>query len=53
MYFKIGAFKNFADFTGKIPVLESLFKKVGDIQASNFTKKRLQHRWFPVKFAAF
>ena len=38
MYFKIGALKNFANFTGKIPVLESLFKKVAGIQACNFTK---------------
>ena len=29
MFFKIGALKNFANVTGKIPVLESLFKKVG------------------------
>ena len=28
MYFKIGAVKNFTNFTGKIPVLESIFKKV-------------------------
>ena len=53
MYFKIGALRNFANFTGKIPVLESLFKKVSGIQACNFTKKRLQHRWFPVKFIVF
>ena len=53
MYFKIGAFKNFANFTDKILVLETLFKKVSDIQACNVTKKRLQHRWFPVKFVVF
>ena len=28
MYFKIGALNNFAKFNRKIPVLESLFKKV-------------------------
>ena len=28
MFFKIGALKNFANFTEKVPVLESLFKKV-------------------------
>ena len=28
MFFKIGALKNFVNFTRKIPVLESLFKKV-------------------------
>ena len=53
MYLKIGALNNFANFTGKIPVLDSLFKKVAGIQGCNFTKKRLQHRWFPVKFAVF
>ena len=29
MFFKIGALKNFKNFTGKMPVLESLLKKVG------------------------
>ena len=29
MLFKIGAIKNFANFTGKKLVSESLFKKVG------------------------
>ena len=42
MYFEIGALKNFANFTGKIPLLESLFRKVLDIQACIFTKKRLK-----------
>ena len=53
MYFKIDALKNFANFTGKIPVLESVFKKVSGIQDCNFTIKRFQHRWFPVNFAVF
>ena len=53
MYFKLGTLKNFANIIGKIPVLESLFKKVAGIQACNFTKRRLQNRWFPVKFAVF
>ena len=39
MYFKIGALKNFANFTGKIPVLKSIFKKVSGIQTCNFTKR--------------
>ena len=30
----------------KIPVLESLFIKVAGAQASNFIKKKLQHRCF-------
>ena len=42
MFFKIGVLKNFAKFHGKTPLFES-----------HFNKKRLQHRWFPVKFAKF
>ena len=32
---------------------EFLFNKVADLRACNFIKKRLQHRYFPVKFAKF
>ena len=53
MLFEIGAFKNFAIFTRKTPVLESLFNKVADLEAYNFTKKRLQRRCFPVNIAKF
>ena len=42
--------KNFATFT---PMLESLFNKVADLNASNFIKKRLRHRYFPVNIAEF
>ena len=35
----------------KTPVLESLLNKAAGLQACNFIKKRLQHRYFPVKFA--
>ena len=45
--------KSFGNFTGKTPVLESLFKKVTGLRACNFIEKRLQHRCFPVKFAKF
>ena len=34
-------------------MLESLFNKVTGFQASNFIKKRLQHRCFPVKLVKF
>ena len=34
-----------------MPVLESLFDKVAEIEICNFIKKILQHRCFPVKFA--
>ena len=37
----------------KAPVLESLLNKVQGPQACHFTKKRLEHRCFPVKFAKF
>ena len=32
MFFKIDSVKNFANFTGKIHVLESLFNKIEDLQ---------------------
>ena len=34
-------------------MLESLVNKVTGLQACNFTKKRLQHRRFPVNIASF
>ena len=34
-------------------MLESLFNKVTGLQACNFTKKRLQHRRFPMNIANF
>ena len=56
MFFKIGALKDFANFTGKTPALESLFQKVNEVagsRACNVIKKRLQYGCFSVKFAAF
>ena len=44
MFLKIGAVKNFANFTRKMPVLGSLFK-LGS-QACIFIKKRLQNKCF-------
>ena len=52
MFFKIGALKKFANFTGKY-LCWSLFLKKLDPQVCNFIKRRLQHRCFPVKFAVF
>ena len=52
MLFKIGALKHFVNFTAIHPS-ESLLKNVGGPQAGNFIIKRLQHKWFPVKFARF
>ena len=37
----------------KTHVLQSLLNKVAGLHASNFIKKRLQHRYFPVKTAKF
>ena len=34
-------------------MLKSIFINIVDLRACNFIKKRLQHRWFPVKFAKF
>ena len=53
MFLKIGFLKNFAIFTGKAPVLESILNKVASLQACNFIKKRPQHRCFPVNIARF
>ena len=43
----------FHEFHRKTYVLDSLFSKAAGLQACNFTKKRLQKRCFPVKFAKF
>ena len=37
----------------KTAVLESLFNKVGTLEARNFIKKKLQHRCFSVKLSKF
>ena len=50
MVFTLGALKDFANFAGKIHVL---FKKASGPQACNFIKKRLKHRYFPMKLARF
>ena len=57
MFFKIGALKKFAIFTGKnlcmsLLILMSLFLST-TLQLCNFIKKRLQHRCFPVNPAKF
>ena len=49
MFFKIGAIKNFTDFTEK-HMCWSLFNKVAGLKTYNIIKKRLQHRCFAVKF---
>ena len=52
MFFKIAVLKNIANFTGK-RLYWSLFLIKLQVLKLNFTEKRLQHRWFPVKFAKF
>ena len=53
VFFKrIGALKNFLDFSGK-HLLESIFNKVAALQACIFIKKRLKHKCFPVNIAKF
>ena len=39
MFFKISILKKFANFTGKTPVLESLFNNFVGLQACNFIKR--------------
>ena len=53
MFFKIGVLKNLANFTGKQLCWSLFLNKVAGLQASNFVKKRLQHRLYYVKFAKF
>ena len=53
MSFKISVLKNFAIFTWKTPVLESLFNNVAGLQTCNFIKKRLQRRCFSVNIVKF
>ena len=50
MLCKKGDLKNFAIFTGKRPVLESLLNEVAGLQTGNFIKKTLQDRCFLVKY---
>ena len=49
----ISCSEKFRKMHRKPPVLESLFNKVASLQASNFTKKRLQHSYFYVNIAKF
>ena len=50
VFCKKSVLRNFVNFTGKTPALESLLNKV---RPTAVIKKRLQHRCFPVKFAKF
>ena len=52
MFFKTIVIKKFVNFTEKTCV-GVFFNKVAGPQNSNFIEKRLQQRFFPVKFAKF
>ena len=45
--------KKFCSVYRKALVLESFFNKHADLKACNFIKRRLQHRYLPVKSAKF
>ena len=47
MFFKIGVFKHFANLT------ENTCVGVERLRVYDFSKKKLQHGYFPVKFANF
>ena len=51
MFCRKKCFQKFRKFHWKTTVMESLFNK--GAKAYNFIKERLQHRYFPVKFAKF
>ena len=55
VFYKKAVLKNFAMFTKKTPLLESLFNKVAVLRpkALQFIKKRLQQRHFLVNIAKF
>ena len=48
MFFKVGVLKNLVNFTGKNPCVGISFIKK---EPATLLKKRLQHRYFSVKFA--
>ena len=43
--------EKFCKFDRETSALESLFNKAAGLKACNSIKKRLQHSYFPVKFA--
>ena len=53
VFVEISALENFAKFTRKSPLLESLLNKVAVLQSPALFKKRLKHRRFPMNFEKF
>ena len=53
IYLRIGVLKNFAIFTGRHLCWCLFFNEYAGLNACNFIKNRLQHKFFPVKFVKF
>ena len=53
VFYKKGALKNFAKFTGNHLCQSLFFNKVAGLRPATLFKKRLCHRCFPVNFAQF
>ena len=53
VFYKKSVFKNFAIFTGKNLCWSLFLIKLQAFSPSDFTKKRIQHRCFPVNNAKF
>ena len=53
MFFEKGALRNFAKFTEKTHVSESVFNKIAGLWPATLVKKRLSYRFFAVNFAKF
>ena len=53
VFYKKGALRNFAKFTGKHLCQSLFFNKVAGLRPATLLKKRLWHRRFPVNFTKF
>ena len=53
VFYKKGVLRIFTKFTGKDLCKSLFFNKVAGLRAATLLKKKLQHRYFPVKFIKF
>ena len=53
MFFKIGVIKSFVNFTAKRLCWSHFLIKLQALRSATLLKKKLQHSYFPVKFANF
>ena len=53
VFYKKSSSKKLCNSCRKAPALESLFNDVAGLNACNFYKKRLQHKFFPVDIVKF